>query len=194
LVVVSRAANKGRYVAWRCRCDCGSEIVTVGSLLRGSVTQSCGCLRKEVVSKRRYKHGKPPEYRVWANMKERCTRPANNGYADYGGRGITVCARWADDFGAFLADMGPRPTPQHTIDRIDNDGNYEPGNCRWATKAEQAFNRRSTVVVVRDGTEMALTAYARAEGICDKTLWYRHRLLGESLDEAVAKIKERACI
>lgn len=122
-----------------CRCACGTEkIVQAQSIIDGA-SRSCECGRLEVVTK----HGMSSrsEYRIWAGMRARCSRPSNPLYKNYGARGIAVCERW-NSFLAFLADMGPRPTSAHSIDRIDNDGNYEPGNCRWATAIEQIHNQR----------------------------------------------------
>lgn len=108
-------------------------------------------------------------------MIRRCGDPQMKGYANYGGRGITVCARWRDDFWAFVEDMGPRPTPQHSVERIENDGQYEPGNCRWATDGEQKLNTRRNRVITHKGITLPITAWARRAGIHPATLFWRLR-------------------
>jgi hypothetical protein len=118
---------------------------------------------------------KTPEYRAWSAMKLRCANPNNEQYHNYGGRGITVCDRWRQSFAAFLVDMGPRPSPRHSIDRIDNNGNYEPGNCRWATSREQNRNRRNNIVLTHDGRTMCLADWARELGVPRGTLLARYR-------------------
>jgi hypothetical protein len=134
----------GKRSKWLCRCDCGIETQTSSSLLRKGLTRSCGCLHRDACREKNSTHGmrKSPEYSVWYDMKRRCLDPKNKRYADYGGRGITVCERWRASFSNFYSDIGPRPTATHSIDRINNNGNYEPVNCKWSTKSEQAFNRR----------------------------------------------------
>jgi hypothetical protein len=129
-------------VYWECACECGNITAVTGRNLLSGDTQSCGCMRREMLSLRRRRHGQSLSslYMVWKGMMARCTIPRATGYANYGGRGIAVCERWRR-FENFLADMGPRP-PGTSLDRIDVNGNYEPTNCRWATREVQAGNAR----------------------------------------------------
>lgn len=136
---------------WECLCLCGTTKLVMAQNLRDGRIRSCGCLLKESTSKRRTKHKqsrvgldrKPSsEYKAWCAMRDRCNRVNHVGYKDYGGRGIRVDPTWEASFEAFYAYIGPKPTPAHTLDRVDVNGHYEPGNVRWATRKEQAANTR----------------------------------------------------
>lgn len=160
LTVLRRAGSaKHGTSVWECRCVCGASVKVRSDVLRAGTTRSCGCLQLEGLRVRirelhsrsahvHKKHGAAPrsgsssEYQSWLHLKQRCGNHKHRAYKYYGGRGITVCDRWKNSFEAFLADMGPKPSLRHSIDRINNDGNYEPGNCRWATKVEQRQNQR----------------------------------------------------
>lgn len=140
LVVIAHAGkNRHGHSLWLCKCECGNEKVLNSVAFRHGNTKSCGCLQSE----NRTKHGMhgSPEYMTWNSMIQRCENPHSKAYNHYGGRGITVCDRWKD-FDNFFQDMGERPSPKYSLDRIDVNGNYEPANCRWTTQQEQVRNTR----------------------------------------------------
>lgn len=147
---VSRAPHRGVFRMFRLKCDCGGEKITRMNDLRTGVVNSCGCLigdTNRANSEKTVTHGdarlkRAPEYRVWTGIIFRCSNQKAKSWRYYGGRGIKVCDEWRSDYRAFLRDVGRRPSPELTLDRINNDGNYEPGNVRWATRSQQAYNRR----------------------------------------------------
>jgi hypothetical protein len=154
---------------WNVRCDCGTEKIMNGSSIRR--TKSCGCLVREVFAKRNYIHGDSvrgkvtPEYHAWAGAIKRCEDQSNDNWIYYGGRGIQVCDLWRNSYPAFLENMGRKPSPKHSLDRIDNDGNYEPGNCRWATKTQQMRNRRDRRIITFFGRPMPASEAAELVGL-----------------------------
>jgi len=174
--------NKKRHV-WLCRCDCGKEKVIYSGHLKNGATKSCGCLHKEIIST--HKQTKTKEYRAWATIKRKCLNSKDKRYPDYGGRGITVCDRWLNSFENFIEDMGMKPTPIHSIDRINNNGNYEPSNCRWATPKEQARNTRFNRTIEYKGDTMCISEIAEKYGMSHLTL--RSRLSsGWSVERALS--------
>ncbi len=142
LAVAAFVGRSKTDVVYECRCDCGTKSRVVACNLKNGSVKSCGCLKRD--NKAAYKHGsaKNPEWWTWCGMLARCSNPTHRSFPNYGGRGIRVCDRWKASFLDFLADVGPKPSATHSIDRINNDGNYEPGNCRWATATEQVRNNR----------------------------------------------------
>lgn len=139
-------SHRHRNTYWKCLCDCGNNIVVRGSSLKNGHTKSCSCLRIERNKEQKTKHGRygSKEYITWSNMKKRCMNSKSPNYKDYGGRGIKICKRW-EEFENFYVDMGDRPEGK-SIDRIDNDGNYTPKNCKWSTHTEQMNNRRNNIL------------------------------------------------
>lgn len=176
-----------------CVCECGVIIYVRPRDLKLGIVRSCGCLNKDTQRKRltemNRKHGCAPrgaqtsEYRVWAAMKSRCLNPNSTEYAFYGGRGIKVCRRWMT-FENFIADMGQKPSPKHSIDRLNSNGNYKPGNCKWSTHAEQDRNRRSNRNFTVNGMTFCMTDWAKRLEIPYKTLWMKIER-GQTMKEIV---------
>ena len=168
---------------WHCRCDCGGETFTRGYKLNSGTTKSCGCISREPGRNATHGHSgggahsapRASEYRIWSLMKDRCLNPRGSRYKDYGGRGIAVCDRWMR-YENFLADMGRRPSTNHTLERRNNEEGYNPENCLWATPTQQSRNRRNTVMLTHDGITLCLSEWAERLGLHPKCLRERLRL------------------
>lgn len=170
------ACSSGRL--WKFKCDCGAEIIASIGQVRSGNTTSCGCFAKEKLRSRNEKMAKhkctrSPTWNSWSAMRRRCQKQDDKDYHKYGARGIVVCERW-QSFENFMADMGERPEGM-TIDRVDNNGNYEPENCRWATPLQQSRNSRNSVVIEYQGEKHCVAEWAALVGIEVKTLQYRIR-------------------
>lgn len=161
-----RATNGNRILD--VRCDCGALKKIDSYAVKSGNTQSCGCIRGT------HKMSGTQEYRAWLSMWSRCTNPKDIGFKDYGSRGITVCERWLS-FENFFADLGTKPTITHRLDRRENEGNYEPNNCRWVTAADSNRNTRATLKVTHEGRELCLAEAARLLDIPYATARYRFR-------------------
>jgi hypothetical protein len=165
-------------------------------LIKG-VSVSCGCFQQEQLLKANTTHGmsKTPEFQVWAQMIDRCTNPNNRSFDHYGGRGIAVCDLWLNSFSNFIADMGRRPSPKHSLERRSNNGNYEPGNCYWATRLEQARNTSRTRKIVAQGEAKTLAEWAYFTGLPQEVIrgrlrrgWCAERALTEPQKGVVFKL------
>lgn len=171
LTVLYVDGKRNRNLSYLCQCECGNTKSVASHHLKSGNIKSCGCYAVECARKQHalnfVTHGmsQKSEFNIWQHMKDRCNNPNNDSYKYYGERGISVCERWLHSFEAFYADMGPRPSRGHSIDRIDVNGNYEPGNCRWATKQEQARNRRNNVIIGFGGRKIILKAFSDICGI-----------------------------
>lgn len=153
--------NRKSMLIWKCKCDCGNETLALGSHLITGRKKSCGCLGREATRARSLTHGmrNTITYASWKAMKRRCEAPADIAFVKYGGAGIVICERW-HSFENFFSDMGERPSKDFQIERVDNLGNYEPGNCIWATRTTQARNRRSNRMLTHDGKTMCIADWA----------------------------------
>ncbi len=190
LLVVGYAGRIRRMTRWFCLCECGTKrIVLAGNLKRRKGTRSCGCLQRELTSACHRDHGlsHSPEYAVWSAMIHRCSSPLDKEYKRYGGRGITVSPRWIKSFEAFLADMGHRPSPKLTIDRINNDGHYEPENCRWTTMKENSRNNRRNRMITHHGQTKCLAEWAELYHLKPQTI-SRRLARGWSVERAFTEL------
>jgi hypothetical protein len=179
--------DQHKKVHWLCRCDCGgTSTPSTRALITGN-SKSCGCARRNAIGASRRTHGRSrtPEYRNWCAMKERCYSPAHKNYDLYGGRGIRVCDRWVDSFENFLADMGERPFPRATVERIDTDGHYAPGNCKWETQKEQCRNKRNNHNLTVDGETLTISQWSERHGVGQRQIRKRITELGWTASDAV---------
>lgn len=185
-------------IHWHCICECGNEKIADGESMKRGNVESCGCKQhdrnKSGTNGRSHGMSQSRQYRIWSHMLGRCNNPTDDGYGDYGGRGIKVCERW-HIFENFLEDIKNEYDHSLTIDRIDNNGNYEPSNVRWATQKQQQRNKRSNVLVTVDGETSPMAHFAERYGIRNYHLYHRLKL-GWSLERAlktpIRKCKPRA--
>lgn len=180
-------SHQGAY--WKCLCDCGTEKIIKGKSLVSGHTIGCGCVNRDRMktgTHRTHNLSSAREYNCYNAMKSRCYYPGATHYKDYGGRGITVCDRWLASFEDFYADVGPCPSPRHSLHRIDNDGPYSPENCRWATDTEQANNKRNNHELTFNGETHTLAEWEGKTGIQSSTIRKRLRM-GWSVSEALTR-------
>ena len=168
---IGSAGRKNQSNYWKCLCSCGNFTeVPASKLSHECVEQTKMCKSCGQKSSKTHGLSRSPEYRNWDHVIQRCTNPNANHYDRYGGRGITVCEEWLKSFEKFLSYVGPRPTPKHTIGRIDNEGNYEPGNVKWETRKEQSTNRCNSVKLTADGVTLIRSDWARRLNVSARSL------------------------
>jgi hypothetical protein len=185
--------GNGTRLYWECLCDCGKRTVVQSTHILSGHTTSCGCFLKERQMAANTTHGfsvggaMHEAWRCWNGMKTRCLNKNSRSYANYGGRGITICERWLGEMGFanFVSDMGPRPSSKHSVGRKENDKNYEPGNCRWETASEQGGNTRATVNITFGGRTQCRAAWSRETGISEAAITYRLKH-GWSVEKALS--------
>lgn len=188
-LTVLNLVQKSPYTKWLCACDCGNQKVIFGSHLISGGTESCGCINKELTSKRVKKHGmtKSKTYSSWRSMKSRCENPNYTGYERYGAKGITFDKSWKN-FDNFLSDMGERPK-NTTLDRIDNTKGYSKENCKWSTNSEQQSNRSNCLLITFNGITKTAKHWADELGMAPGTVWNRIKLLNWSVEKSVTTPK-----
>lgn len=183
-VIKISSSHNPKSLLWDCQCGCGKTIKVQGNSLRTGHTKSCGCFHKETAANQAYKMGKSntthgmsrtQEYETWHHMKQRCYDKNQRSYKEYGGRGIRVCSRWKTSFENFFADMGPKPSPSHTIERKNTNKHYSPKNCIWASWKEQQRNRRNNIMITHKEKTQCISAWAEEYGLTTAQLWRRIR-------------------
>lgn len=192
LIVTGPASHVAGRPALMCRCECGETVAIQRKRLFSGHTQSCGCLqrqraRENMAPCQQPTHGMTGthEYRAWIGMRSRVTYTSSKGSERYVGRGIVVCAEWFESFEVFLQDVGPAPSAEHSIDRIDNDGNYEPSNVHWATSQQQNRNKSDNVIVQWRGRRMPLAEAVESSGLPYQTVWSRIQRAGWDAERAL---------
>jgi hypothetical protein len=189
LIVVSFSHKHKGQSFYNCLCDCGNKLAVRKDALFHGRTKSCGCYGREQRVLRSRTHGlsgSTPEYQAWAHMLRRCHTSSTKGYENYGGRGITVCERWRKSFENFLADMGFRPSDKHSLDRINNNDNYEPSNCRWVKQDVQNNNTRRNIQITYNGETLTETQWRKKLGFGRGVIGFRIRS-GWSVGEALTR-------
>lgn len=182
--------GKGRRPFWNCQCDCGKIVKKRSKTMKNGDSLSCGCIRRETTTAKNYVHGSAPrkacspEYKTWCDIIKRTENQKYIHFKNYGGRGITVCERWRNSYSNFLGDMGQKPSPKHSIERINNEGDYEPSNCCWATQKAQCRNKRNNHKITHEGTTLCLGAWAEKLGMNYMTLYSRIRK-GWTISESI---------
>lgn len=188
LTAIERAESRNGKSMWLCKCDCGKEKIIQAMNLTHGDTKSCGCLQKETIRQISSTHNKSKTklYRVYLHMKARCNNQSDKSYVDYGGRGISVCKEWSESYEEFMKwsyENGYKDGLQ--IDRIDNNGNYCPENCRWTNRVAQANNRRNNNFIYFNGENKTLSEWERETGIDQSTIWARIYKLNWSIEKAL---------
>lgn len=186
LTAIERDFSKTSRVHWLCKCDCGNIRSVISKDLISGHSKSCGCLKIEALVKRSTTHnmGHSSEYKIFYDMLKRCHNPNSSHYHNYGGRGVSVCEEWRESFELFYTHIGPRPSTAHSVDRIDNNLGYQPGNVRWSTDIEQANNKRNTTRLSYNNMTMTLREWSEYTGIKLRSLrcrvdrgWSAERIL-----------------